>query len=95
MDKNNIFNILTSREGYSQKRAILLANECQKLSAELHPLLEGWLQDANNKGDFSVQGYNLLEMMQRRKIHYLAALLDIDWLIKEPERARPVIESFM
>ena len=95
MDKNNVTKILTEREGYSQKSALLLADECQNISEELLPLLEKWLQDASAKQDFTVQGYSLLNMMQQREMHYVAALLDIDWLIKEPEKAKPVIDSFM
>lgn len=95
MDKNNVTKVLTEREGYTQKRAILLANECQNISEELLPLFEKWLQDASVKEDFTVQGYSLLNMMQQREMHYLAALLDMDWLIKEPEKAKPVIDSFM
>lgn len=95
MDKNSITKILTEREGYTQKRAVLLSNECQNLSRELNPLLEQWLQDSDVKIDFTIQGYSLLDMMSRRKMQYLAALLDIDWLIKEPDKAKPVIDSFM
>lgn len=95
MDKNNVTKVLTEREGYTQKRAVLLANECQNISEELLPLFEKWLQDASVKEDFIVQGYSLLNMMQQREMHYLAALLDMDWLIKEPEKAKPVIDSFM
>ncbi len=95
MDKNNVTKVLTEREGYTQKRAVLLANECQNISEELLPLFENWLQDASVKEDFTVQGYSLLNMMQQREMHYLAALLDMDWLIKEPEKTKPVIDSFM
>ena len=95
MDKNNVTKILTEREGYTEKRSILLASECQNMSEELRPLFEKWLQDASAMEDFTVQGYSLLNMMQQREMHYLAALLDMDWLIKEPEKAKPVIDSFM
>lgn len=95
MDKNNITKILTEREGYTQKRAVLLASECPNMSEELRPLFEKWLQDASVMEDFNTHGYSLLNMMQQRGMHYLAALLDMDWLIKEPEKAKPVIDSFM
>lgn len=95
MNKENIVKILTEREGYTQKRAILLMKECQNMSKELIPLFDKWLHEASAKEDFTTQGYSLLTMMQQRKMHYLAALLDVDWLIKEPEKAKPVIDSFM
>lgn len=95
MDKKNVTEILTEREGYTQKRAVLLASECQNMSEELRPLFEKWLQDASVMEDFNTHGYSLLNMMQQRKMHYLAALLDMDWLIKEPEKAKPVIDSFL
>ena len=95
MDKNNVTKILVEREGYTEKRAILLASECQNISKELRPLFEKWLYDASAKDDFTTHGYSLLDMMQQRGMHYLAALLDMDWLLKEPEKAKPVIDSFM
>lgn len=95
MDKNNITKILVEREGYTEKKAILLANECQNISEELRPLLKKWLQNASVMEDFTTHGYSLLNMMQQRGMHYLAALLDMDWLIKEPGKAKPVIDSFM
>ena len=95
MDKNIIRNILINREGYNMARANVLARECLELSVELKPLLDAWLQDSNVKGDYKVDGWGLIDMMQKRKMHYLAAMLDIDWLIKEPEVAKPVLASFM
>lgn len=95
MDKNNVTKILTEREGYTEKRAALLASECQNMSEELMPLFEKWLQDASLMEDFTTHGYSLLNMMHQRGMNYLAALLDVDWLIKEPEKAKPVIDSFM
>lgn len=95
MDKNNVTKILTEREGYTEKRAVLLASECQNMSEELMPLFEKWLQDASLMEDFTTHGYSLLNMMHQRGMNYLAALLDVDWLIKEPEKAKPVIDSFM
>lgn len=95
MDKNTIICILANREGYTEKRAIILANECLSLSTELKPLLERWLQNADDKGDFSIYGYSLLKMMQQGNLKFVAALLNMDWLIKEPEKALPVIKSFI
>lgn len=95
MNYDKIVNILIDREGYAPERARIVASECEKLSPELLKLFNKWLNDPNEKLDYVTQGYSLSEMINKRELKYPAALLDMDWLIKEPTKARPVIDSFM
>lgn len=72
-------------QGYPEKVASIAVAELSQLHPQLQPLLEGWLNEAEE--DFEVQGFNIFGLMKTRKMKYLAALLTIDWLLKEPEKA--------
>ncbi|WP_294611093.1 hypothetical protein [uncultured Bacteroides sp.] len=95
MEYNEIIQTLKKREGYNEKRAALAASESQHLSKELVPLLNDWLYDANKMQDITVQGISLLHIKKHKCMNYLAALLTMDWLIKEPEIAKPIVEGFL
>ena len=71
--ENQIKYILIDR-GYNERNAKLVAHELTLLSAPLQPLLSQWLDNEQH--------------MQKRGMTYPAALLTIDWLLKEPEEAK-------
>ena len=93
MERKSIISILVGREGYNTNAAIVAAHEAKTLSIDLIPLFEAWLQDASNKQDYTAEGISLLDMQNKTKSTYLAALLNMDWIIKEPEKAIPAINS--
>lgn len=95
MNKENIISILINREGYDPERAKLVAAECMNMSPELMTLFNDWLDNRGDHFDYEAQGYKLSDMIRTRGLKYPAALLDMDWLIKEPEKAKPVIDSLM
>ena len=93
MERKSIISILVGREGYTTNVAIVDAHEAKTLSIDLIPLFEAWLQDASNKQDYTAEGVSLLDMQNKTKNTYLAALLNMDWIIKAPEKAIPAINS--
>ncbi len=72
-------------QGYDSKSASLVAAELLKVDCSLNSLVEDWLNDKQT--DFEAQGYTISGLMKSRGMTYPAALLTIDWLIKEPEKA--------
>lgn len=86
MEQEVIKMILIDR-GYSEKNAILVSKELQNLAEPLMPLLERWLGDVNDKGDYEIAGYSIYQLQKDRQMTYPAALLTIDWIIKEPDLA--------
>lgn len=86
MEQEVIKMILIDR-GYSEKNAILASKELQNLAEPLMPLLERWLADVDDKGDYEIAGYSICQLQKERRMKYPAALLTIDWLIKEPDAA--------
>ena len=85
MDKNTIISILTER-GYKPHNAALVADDLTRLSSPLNVALRRWL-DTEKMSDFSANGYSIFQFMQQWGMKYPAALLTMDWILKEPETA--------
>ncbi len=91
MNKNLIVKKLTEHQ-YNQVQADGVASELMLIDTQLVPLLEKWIHN-NIETDFSVEGFSLIELMSLYNMSYPAALLTIDWLIKEPETASFAIKK--
>ena len=74
------------REGYNDKMADAVASELVQVGGSLTPLVEKWVNDGKTV-DFESHGYSITGLMKSRGMTYPAALLTIDWLIKQPEIA--------
>lgn len=85
MNKERILTILLER-GYPEQAADVVSGELLHVADELRPGLEEWLADGSMH-DYSSNGYSVIELMNSRKMTYPAALLTVDWLIKEPDQA--------
>lgn len=81
----NISNILQKR-GYSEKQSARIAAELQDINDSLKSHLNKWLV-SEEESDYHAEGFSLLELKRKFKMTYPAALLTMDWLIKEPENA--------
>lgn len=77
-------------QGYNSKASSMVAAEIVKVDSRLDPLVEKWLNGKNE--DYESQGYSIFGLMKSRNMTYPAALLTIDWLIKEPEKATESIK---
>lgn len=86
MEVTKIINILEQR-GYDPRSAQLVAGELLLLSSPLNMFFEAWLSDESRKYDFESHGYSISSLMKDRQMTYPAALLTIDWLVKEPANA--------
>ena len=84
--RNKIYEILIEN-GYSENSANLVLNELAQLSAPLNECLVEWIETGNCK-DYAVDGFSIFDFQKNRKMKYPAALLTMDWLIKEPEKAK-------
>lgn len=86
MEKEEIYNVLTKR-GYDERTARLLSDELVKLQKPLDKLWEAWAQEQSNEGDWEVQGFSISKLKTEYQMDYPAALLTMEWLIEEPEKA--------
>lgn len=85
MNKETIVNTLIANQ-YSEKQANQVAEELLLIDDKLTSLLEEWVSNTNEP-DIIVEGFSLIELKDKYKMTYPAALLTIDWLIKEPNIA--------
>ena len=74
--------------GYDEKAARMVLPDLLGLSEPLKSLLKAWLENEKQHSDYTVAGFSVSEMQKERGMNYPAALLTIDWLIKEPENAK-------
>lgn len=72
--------------GYPEKQAFSVANDLQEIDSTLQDALQRWLV-IEEEMDFQIEGFKLSELKQKFDMTYPAALLTMDWLIKEPELA--------
>lgn len=86
MEKDYIYNVLLGR-GYDEKSAQLVTVELIDLSQPLDAYLAKWMQNESDMQDYSLHGYSIKQLMEERNMTYPAALLTMDWLIKEPDAA--------
>ena len=77
--------ILISR-GYSEKQAASVSKELAELDNRLVPILEAWLSD-ETETDYTAENLTLLNLKKKFDMTYPAALLTIDWILKDPEQA--------
>lgn len=85
MTQDSIYNNLIAK-GYPEKAASILAEDLSRVSTELGPCLKSWLE-SGEEVNYSVEGFSIKGLMQKYQLQYPAALLSIDWVIKEPNVA--------
>ena len=91
MKRDDIIKVLI-QSGYDAPAAEVVSNEIILLSEELVPLFEEWAESKTEQ-DYNAEGLSLLDLKDVFDMTYPAALLTIDWLIKEPEVAKKAILS--
>lgn len=85
-----IQDILIER-GFPEKQAISVASDLQAIDPALQNGLQSWLAD-QTETDFLIEGFKLSDLKQKFDMTYPAALLTMDWLIKDPELAKKSIQ---
>lgn len=82
MNKEIIIKTLIDNN-YPVKQAEGVAEELLCVDSSLVPIVESWLQGGEEK-DFVVENYSILGLKKKFDMTYPAALLTLDWIIKEP-----------
>lgn len=77
---------ILKKRGYAEKQAKSAATELALIDPRLKEALGRWLED-ETETDFSVEGFSILGLKEKYEMTYPAALLSIDWILKEPELA--------
>ena len=77
--------------GYKANAAKLLTSSLSKIDSKLQPLLNSWIEN-ESEVDITIDGISVLELKNKHNLKYPAALLSMDWLIREPEMAIAVFK---
>ena len=89
----NIRELLMSRFGYSEQDTCVLCNDLEQLDQALVPVLTKWIKDGECSDSTEYSGYSINSLCTEYEMNFIAALLTLDWIIKEPEQAIPAIKS--
>ena len=85
--KEKIYRVLKER-GYNDHSVKLMIADLMSLSDPLDRMLKVWLNNEREQPDYSYGGYSISRLQHERGMKYPAALLTMDWLMKEPENAK-------
>lgn len=85
MNKEIIIKTLLDNN-YPAKQAEGVADELLCVDSSLVPLVESWLQGGEEK-DLVAENFSILGLKKKFDMTYPAALLTLDWIIKEPKIA--------
>lgn len=86
----SIENILLER-GYKPNQAKSTATSLLKLNVQLKPLLDKWIS-TSIETDYIVEDISISFLVKKYGLLYPAALLTLDWLIREPQKAKEAIK---
>lgn len=79
--------------GYPENAAIQVAQKLTALSGNLIDAASAWLE-TEDEPEVASNGYSTKSLMERFPgMTYPAALLTIDWLEREPDKAKQIIEK--
>ena len=86
----DISKVLIER-GYKEKTAIIVAENLLAIDDCLVDILNNWIK-YETETDFIAEGFSLLSIKEKFDMTYPAALLTMDWLLKEPSIAKKAIQ---
>lgn len=92
MNSQDIEKLLVERCKYTEKQAVLVTKELVQIDPILIPLFNKWVEEGVET-NFMIEGFSLYELMSTYNMTYPAALLTIDWLVKEPIIAKEAIKQ--
>jgi len=85
--ENEVTQRLMSEYGYDTKGAALIAEKLLNLQTSVaSQFQEWWLTGTLN--NLIVQDYSIKRLQSEHGMNTIAAFLTLDWLVREPEKAR-------
>lgn len=85
MKQGEIEQILLSK-GYTEKQSSKLSQELSQLAQPLSDCFSLWALN-DDTIDFSSHGLSVFGLMKRFRLKYPAALLSMDWVVKDSDKA--------
>ena len=85
--------LLMIRFGYSEQEVCMLSDDLKHLEQALVPLLTKWVTEGSCSDAAEYSGYSIDSLRSQFDMNFIAALLTLDWIIKDPEQALPALKS--
>lgn len=85
--------MIIKRLNCDDKTAEKLELKLKNISEELKPILNAWLESGTEDSSLEFNGYSINSLLKKDGVKFTGALLTLDWLIREPEKATAVIEK--
>ena len=83
--------IIMERTGFTEAAAEYMEKELSAVCDQLKPLVRSWLETGAEDDDTMYEGYSLNSLKQTYDMYFTGAVLTLDWLIKEPEKAKEAL----
>lgn len=84
---------LMGRLGYQSHEADTVVRDLERLSPVLRPILERWLADGTESDSQVFHGYSIDRLRASSRMNFIAALLTLDWVVRDPDKATSVIRK--
>lgn len=89
----NIRELLVSRFGYSEQDTDMLYADLEHLDQALAQILNRWIETGDCADATVYSGYSIDSLCSEFEMNFIAAILTLDWIIKEPEQALSALKS--
>jgi len=84
---------LMGRLGYQSHEADIVIRDLERLSPILRPILERWLTDGTESNSQVFHGHSIDSLRAGSPMNFIAALLTLDWVVRDPDKATSVIRK--
>lgn len=86
-----IINLLENK-GYHGPEAEMMCRELSQIDTRFNVAVEAWL-NSGAETEYEISGVKLSDLMERFNMTYAAAILTMDWVLREPEEAKEAIRQ--
>ena len=84
---------LVAEFGYTEKNAKGVAQKLLACTPVIQEAFEKWWRGEGLDAQLAVKGYTLKRLIEEYRFGPIAAFLDMDWLIREPEKAAQALSE--
>lgn len=87
----DIKDLIIQRIGCSAEDADVVSMDLKVIHPDLQPMLDAWIANESFDADRKFNGYSLNDLMFQNGLAFTGAILTLDWLLKDPEKALAAI----
>lgn len=92
MEINQVKDRLVREYGYSSSGVEIIAAQLLRLEPQLSAAFEEWW-NSGNVPKAEIEGYSFERLQNEHGMNPIAAFLTLDWLLREPEKAKVALSK--